>query len=118
MFFTFVLVFVIKAKGDEKMYLYERIVAENKIEIKGGRSNLKLKLLDDYPELCIFEDAENKCFAIVAKKKYERVLDDLVLAYGFENGFVRENISIPGREGCAGQGQRGKDRRPAGRSCC
>lgn len=86
-FFFFVLVIATNAKGDAKIYSYERIVAKNKIEIKGGKSNLNLSLLDDYPELCIFEDAENKSFAIVAKKRYEKVLGDLVLAYGFENGF-------------------------------
>lgn len=69
-------------------YTEEKTVALNKLKGLGVNvTNVKLSVVEDVGELCVFEDAINNKFVIVANSKYRPVLGDLVLAYGTDSRF-------------------------------
>lgn len=66
----------------------EKIVALNKLKGLGVNvATVKLSIVEETEELCVFEDAINNKFVIVANSKYRSVLDDMVLAYSTDSRF-------------------------------
>lgn len=66
----------------------EKIVALNKLKRLGVNiATVKLSVVEETKELCVFEDAINNKFVIVANSKYRSVLDDMVLAYSTDSRF-------------------------------
>ena len=65
----------------------EKKVALKKLEEIGVGVKVKLSIVENTEELCVFEDAINNKFVIVASCEYSPFLDDLVLAYGTDSRF-------------------------------
>lgn len=66
----------------------EKAVALNKLkEVGVNVAKVNLSIVEDTGALCVFEDAINNSFVIVASSKYRNLLDDLVLAYGTDSRF-------------------------------
>lgn len=66
----------------------EKTVAINKLKSLGvNTANVRLTVIEDIGDLCVFEDAINNKFVIVASSMYQSALDDLVLAYGTDSHF-------------------------------
>ena len=65
---------------------YEAGLAVKRIQEKGqSADNIWLKAAASNAELVVLSDDWNTCFAIVARKKYEGLIDDLILAYSLES---------------------------------
>ena len=63
-------------------------MALNKLKGLGVNvTKVKLSVVEDTGDLCVFEDAINNKFVIIANCKYRFVLDDLVLAFGTDSRF-------------------------------
>ena len=65
---------------------FEAEVAKKRLKEKGQMAdNIWLKAVTSNAELVLLSDDWNTCFAIVARKKYEGLMEDLILAYSTES---------------------------------
>ncbi len=83
-----------RSKPTSHVYDFEVEVATKRLQEKGqSADNIWLKLVSSNAELVVLSDDWNGCFAIVAKRKYESMMDDLILAYSTESS-VENHTSL------------------------